>query len=65
MIVKSMRQEMARFQEQRTRDMSLVFHKFARAQAQLAKDSADTWHMLLPKLESPPQSSFVPSRQLI
>lgn len=57
-IVKSMHQEMVRFQDQRTRDLSIVFYEFARTQAQVAKDTADTWRTLLPKLESsPPQSS--------
>lgn len=61
MIVKSMQHEMARFQEQRTRDLSAVFYEFARMQAQLANDTADAWRTLLPKLESSPQSSIIPS----
>ena len=51
-IVKVMQQEMVRFQEQRTQDLSAVFYEFARMQAQLANDTADAWRTLLPKLEN-------------
>ena len=47
-----MQQEMIRFQEQRTQDLSAVFYEFARTQAQLANDTADAWRTLLPKLEN-------------
>lgn len=64
LIVKSMRQEMIRFQDQRARDLSAVFYEFARTQAQLANDTAEAWRALLPKLEScSPQSSAMLSGQ--
>ncbi|KAI5065247.1 hypothetical protein GOP47_0019942 [Adiantum capillus-veneris] len=61
-IIKVMQQEIIRFQEQRTRDLSAVFYEFARTQGQLASDTADAWRALLPKLETCyPQSTAVPS----
>ncbi|KAL3839301.1 hypothetical protein ACJIZ3_023892 [Penstemon smallii] len=51
-IVKLMNEEILRFQEQKTIDMGLAFHEFAKGQAHLAKGIADAWRSLLPKLES-------------
>ncbi|CAA7404416.1 unnamed protein product [Spirodela intermedia] len=51
-IVRLMGEEMARFQEQKTADMGLAFHEFAKGQAKLAKDVADAWRTVLPKLDS-------------
>ncbi|XP_022899227.1 sorting nexin 1-like isoform X1 [Olea europaea var. sylvestris] len=56
-IVKLMNQEIARFQEQKTIDMGVAFHEFAKGQANLAKSIAEAWRSLLPKLEA--CSSFV------
>ncbi|CAA6667598.1 unnamed protein product [Spirodela intermedia] len=50
-IVRLMGEEMARFQEQKTADMGLAFHEFAKGQAKLAKDVADAWRTVLPKLD--------------
>lgn len=50
-IITVMEQEILRFQEQKTRDLGLVLHDFARAQAQLATDTADAWRTLLPDLD--------------
>jgi len=51
-IVKLMNEEIVRFQEQKTADMGLAFHEFAKGQERLAKDIADAWRSLLPKLEA-------------
>lgn len=51
-IVKLMNEEIVRFQEQKTLDLGLAFHEFAKGQAQLANSIADAWRSLLPKLES-------------
>jgi len=48
-----MNQDMVRFQEGKTYDLGLVLQDFARAQAQLAMSTADTWSTLLPGLNSP------------
>lgn len=47
-----MNEEMARFQEQKTEDMGLAFHEFAKGQAHLANTIAEAWRGLLPKLEA-------------
>ncbi len=52
-IVSLMNQDMVRFQEGKTNDLGLVLQDFARAQAQLAMSTADTWGILLPGLSSP------------
>lgn len=52
MIVRLMDEEMGRFQEQKTIEMGLAFHEFAKGQARLAKGIADAWRSLLPKLEA-------------
>ncbi|TKY53115.1 Sorting nexin 1 [Spatholobus suberectus] len=51
-IVKLMNEEMGRFQEQKTLDMGIAFHEFAKGQARLANGIADAWRSLLPKLEA-------------
>ncbi|KAK4834523.1 hypothetical protein QYF36_024225 [Acer negundo] len=51
-IVSLMNEEMMRFQEQKTFDMGLAFHNFAKGQARLANSIADAWRSLLPKLEA-------------
>ncbi|ONM36232.1 sorting nexin 1-like isoform X1 [Zea mays] len=51
-IVRLMNEELARFQEQKTADIGLAFHEFAKGQAKLAKDIADAWRSVLPKLEA-------------
>ncbi|KAF7038741.1 hypothetical protein CFC21_048868 [Triticum aestivum] len=51
-IVSVMNDELARFQEQKTADIGLAFHEFAKGQAKLAKDIADAWRSILPKLEA-------------
>ncbi|CAK9320183.1 unnamed protein product [Citrullus colocynthis] len=51
-IVALMNQETIRFQEQKTLDMGLAFHEFAKGQARLANGVADAWRSLLPKLEA-------------
>lgn len=50
-IVRLMKEEIVRFQEQKTSDMGLAFHEFAKGQARLANSIADAWRSLLPKLE--------------
>ncbi|KAL3358080.1 hypothetical protein AABB24_015298 [Solanum stoloniferum] len=52
MIVRLMNEEIARFQEQKTSDMGLAFHEFAKGQARLSNGIADAWRSLLPKLEA-------------
>ncbi|KAA8516758.1 hypothetical protein F0562_017044 [Nyssa sinensis] len=52
MIVRLMNEEIVRFQEQKTLDMGLAFHEFAKGQARLANGIADAWRSLLPKLEA-------------
>ncbi|PSS15905.1 Sorting nexin like [Actinidia chinensis var. chinensis] len=52
MIVRLMKDEIVRFQEQKTLDMGLAFHEFAKGQAHLANSIADAWRSLLPKLEA-------------
>ncbi|KAL0910813.1 hypothetical protein M5K25_018902 [Dendrobium thyrsiflorum] len=49
-IVKLMNEELARFQEQKTAELGLAFHEFAKGQAKLSHDIADAWRSLLPKL---------------
>lgn len=51
-IVRLMSEEIVRFQEQKTIDMGLAFHEFAKGQAHLANSIADAWRSLLPKLEA-------------
>lgn len=51
-IVKLMTEEMGRFQEQKTLDMGIAFHEFAKGQARLSNGIADAWRSLLPKLEA-------------
>ncbi|KAG2602123.1 hypothetical protein PVAP13_5KG656400 [Panicum virgatum] len=51
-IVRLMNEEHARFQEEKTADIGLAFHEFAKGQAKLAKDIADAWRSVLPKLEA-------------
>ncbi|CAO1942384.1 unnamed protein product [Urochloa humidicola] len=51
-IVRVMNEELARFQEQKTADIGLAFHEFAKGQTKLAKDIADAWRSVLPKLEA-------------
>ncbi|KAJ9695057.1 hypothetical protein PVL29_010518 [Vitis rotundifolia] len=51
-IVRLMNEEIVRFQEQKTLDMGLAFHEFAKGQARLANGIADAWRSLIPKLES-------------
>ncbi|XP_058088936.1 sorting nexin 1 [Magnolia sinica] len=51
-IVRLMNEEIVRFQDQKTSDMGLAFHEFAKGQAKLANDIADAWRSLLPKLEA-------------
>ncbi|XP_057743948.1 sorting nexin 1 [Arachis stenosperma] len=51
-IVRLMNEEIGRFQEQKTLDMGIAFHEFAKGQARLANDIAGAWRSLLPKLEA-------------
>ncbi|KAL6273394.1 hypothetical protein ACE6H2_024086 [Prunus campanulata] len=51
-MVRLMNEEIVRFQEQKTIDMGLAFHEFAKGQARLANSIADAWRSLLPKLET-------------
>ncbi|XP_077235706.1 sorting nexin 1 [Tasmannia lanceolata] len=51
-IVRLMNEEIVRFQEQKTSDIGLAFHEFAKGQAQLANEIANAWRGLLPKLEA-------------
>ncbi|KAK4281677.1 hypothetical protein QN277_013140 [Acacia crassicarpa] len=51
-IVRLMNEEMVRFQEQKTKDMGIAFHEFAKGQARLANGIADAWRSLIPKLEA-------------
>ncbi|XP_022767042.1 sorting nexin 1-like [Durio zibethinus] len=51
-IVRLMNEEIVRFQEQKTQDMGIAFHEFAKGQARLANSTADAWRSLLPKLEA-------------
>ncbi|KAJ8427899.1 hypothetical protein Cgig2_008517 [Carnegiea gigantea] len=51
-IVRLMDEEMVRFQEQKTADMGLAFHEFAKGQARLANSIAEAWKGLLPKIEA-------------
>ncbi|EOA19408.1 hypothetical protein CARUB_v10001113mg [Capsella rubella] len=51
-IVNRMEDEIVRFQEQKTEEMGVAFHQFAKGQARLANSIADAWRSLLPKLEA-------------
>ncbi|KAJ6756079.1 hypothetical protein OIU79_028483 [Salix purpurea] len=51
-MVRLMNEEIVRFQEQKTLDMGIAFHEFAKGQARLANSIADAWRSLLPKLEA-------------
>lgn len=51
-MVRLMNEELVRFQEQKTLDMGIAFHEFAKGQARLATGIADAWRSLLPKLEA-------------
>uniref|UniRef100_A0A2P2KKZ9 Sorting nexin 1 isoform X1 n=1 Tax=Rhizophora mucronata TaxID=61149 RepID=A0A2P2KKZ9_RHIMU len=51
-IVRLMNEEIVRFQEQKTQDMGIAFHEFAKGQARLSNSIADAWRSLLPKLEA-------------
>ncbi|KAF5473888.1 hypothetical protein F2P56_005840 [Juglans regia] len=52
MIVRLMNEEIVRFQEQKTLDMGIAFHEFAKGQARLANGIANAWRSLIPKLEA-------------
>ena len=47
-----MNEELSCFWEQKTADIRLAFHEFAKGQVKLAKDIADAWRSVLPKLEA-------------
>ncbi|KAJ9181361.1 hypothetical protein P3X46_009499 [Hevea brasiliensis] len=51
-IVRVMNEEIVRFQDQKTQDMGIAFHQFAKGQSRLANNIADAWRSLLPKLEA-------------
>lgn len=51
-IVKLMNEEIVRFQEQKTIDIGIAFHEFAKGQARLANGIAEAWRSLLPKLDA-------------
>lgn len=51
-MVRRMNEEFLRFQEEKTNDMGIAFHEFARGQARLANGFADAWRSLLPKLDA-------------
>lgn len=51
-IVQLMNEEMISFQEEKTADLGLAFHEFAKGQACLASDIGKAWRSLLPKLEA-------------
>ncbi|KAK9734288.1 hypothetical protein RND81_04G129000 [Saponaria officinalis] len=51
-IVGMMNEETTRFQEQKTAEMGLAFHEFAKGQARLANGIAEAWRVLIPKLEA-------------
>lgn len=51
-IVKLMNEEIIRFQDEKTQDMGLAFHEFAKGQARLANGIADAWRSLIPKLDA-------------
>lgn len=51
-IVRLMDEELMRFQEQKTADMGLALHEFAKGQARLANSIAEAWKGLLPKIEA-------------
>ncbi|KAF5473537.1 hypothetical protein F2P56_010141 [Juglans regia] len=51
-IMRLMNEEIVRFQEQKTLDMGIAFHEFAKGQARLANGIATAWRSLLPKLEA-------------
>ncbi|GKV38898.1 hypothetical protein SLEP1_g46753 [Rubroshorea leprosula] len=51
-IVRRMSDEIVQFQEQKTLDMGIAFHEFAKGQSQLANSIANAWRSLLPKLEA-------------
>lgn len=51
-IVKLMNEEIVSFQEQKTSDLGIAFHEFAKGQARLANGTADGWRSLLPQLKA-------------
>ncbi|XP_068663739.1 sorting nexin 1-like isoform X2 [Aristolochia californica] len=55
-IVRLMSEEMARFQEQKTADMSIALQLFTKGQVKLANDIVNAWRSLLPDLEACPYS---------
>ena len=51
-LAKRLRVEFVRFQEEKTKDLGVILHSFAKGQAELAKDAASTWATLLPTLNA-------------
>lgn len=51
-MVRLMNEEIVWFQDQKTLDMGVAIHNFAKGQARLANNIADAWSSLLPKLEA-------------
>nr|GMD86775.1 sorting nexin 1 [Ipomoea batatas] len=51
-IARLMNEEIVQFQEQKTLDIGLALHEFAKGQAHLANSVAEAWRGLLPKLEA-------------
>ncbi|KAK8946698.1 Sorting nexin 1 [Platanthera zijinensis] len=58
-IAKLMNEELLRFQEQKTAELGLVFHEFAKGQAKLSNEIADAWRSLLPKLGTTSQLAIM------
>ncbi|XP_019160688.1 PREDICTED: sorting nexin 1-like isoform X2 [Ipomoea nil] len=51
-IARLMNEEIVQFQEQKTLDIGVALHEFAKGQAHLANSVAEAWRGLLPKLEA-------------
>lgn len=51
-IARLMNEEIVQFQEQKTLDIGLALHEFAKGQTHLANSVAEAWRGLLPKLEA-------------
>eukprot|EP00899_Mesostigma_viride_P010041 jgi/Mesvir1/19038/Mv12801-RA.1 len=52
LLAERMRGELARFQTEKTRDLSIIFRNLCVAEAKLAAEMAATWRSLIPEVEA-------------
>lgn len=46
------KEELVRFQEEKSRDLGLIFYEFAQAQSDLSQEIGSVWKALLPTINA-------------